>query len=994
MKIKELHIYGYGKLENISITEFQDLNVFYGENEAGKSTIMSFIHSMLFGFPTKQQNELRYEPKKGSKYGGQLVLEFAKGTATVERVKGKAVGDVTVVLADGTTGGEDLLKELLSRMDKSLYQSIFSFNIHGLQNVHQLKGEDLGKFLFSTGTLGTDRLLIAETELQKEMESRFKPNGKKPSINEKLNEIKSAHQELKKAEQENERYGVLLNEREHLEQTIQEKQNEMYRLHRKMQELEEWEKLSPIVKERRLLETQLEDLKGDLFPVDGLSRLEQLQQLLKPLEGQMKSLTERKMKVEEELRLHEPDERLLEKESDIQMVLDQGILYQQMKEEVEQWQIKRKQTLEKIEEVEEMLHLSLDEEQYLQVNTSIFMKEKTADAEKRQARLKERKRELDEQFAKEQEEMERLELQIQQLQEDLLPDAVREDKEQKLQRWKRKDLLERELHSVGDKMHLLKMNVKKEKEQLQFNRIQFLFLGVLFVMLTIWGFLQDQWGLMVIGAVGLSFSLYMLFLRKKTRQKEMEEEFHALKEEEAALQMEMKDYSASDISLLTEQLKRDQALKDQLTIFQIKWDQENTQYEKVLHAYENWEQEVREHEKYLSELGQELYLPEEIALNHIHEAFLLLSKWKELKKEERDILTQLENKETNIQSFEDRLEHLSKLLLTAPPQSVVEKAYLLKETLKREFVKKQKYEGLLGKLQDITEQLEHIKQEYEHLDTERVRLFKMAEVTSEEEYRLKGKEAEKMQQITLKMDELSKQLQLSSLHVEEMEMVDPQEEKEASQSNMNALKEEIQIHQQTLADVKHQITLLEDGGVYAELLHQYKQLQSEIDEEAKEWAKLMVAKEMLQRTVNRFKEERLPAMLKKAEEYLTFLTDGNYLRILPKTEANGFLIERKDHLLFEANELSQATTEQVYVSLRLALATTIYKKYSFPIIIDDSFVNFDHIRTSKVIDLLKNMEENQILFFTCHQHLLNHFQGKEIMQMDKLADSEKGISIQ
>ncbi|WP_019153361.1 ATP-binding protein [Robertmurraya massiliosenegalensis] len=994
MKIKELHIYGYGKLENTSVVDLQDLTVFYGENEAGKSTIMSFVHSVLFGFPTKQQNELRYEPKKGSKYGGQLVLELEEGNVTIERVKGKAIGDVTVVLADGTTGGEEKLKELLSQMDKGLYQSIFSFNIHGLQNIHQLKGEDLGRFLFSTGTVGTERLLTAEAELLKEVERRFKPNGKKPSINEKVKEIKEVHQELKRAEQENGQYGELLKQREQLEESIQANQKEMYKLQKKMQELEEWEKLLPIVKERELLQRQLEEFDGGSFPTDGLSRLNQVQQLLIPLEGQMKSLRDRKMKVEEELLLHEPNRQLLENEVEIQKVLEQMTLYHQMKEEMEQWQGKRTQTTEKIEELESMLHLSLDEEQLSQVNTSIFMKEKTASAEKKQGRLQERKQELDEQFLKEQEEMERLEHQIGQLQEELLPEGIREENEQKVQRWKRKDVLERELHSIGDKIHLLNLNVKKEKEQLQYNRLQFLFLGSLFVMLMIWGLLQDQWGLTIIGAVGVCFSAYMLFFRKKNDPKEMDVELHSLKEEEAILQNELSGYSSAEITLVTEQLKRDQALRDQLTIMQIKWEQQNAQYEKVLQAYENWEQEVKEHGRLLRQLGKELFLPEDLALNHVHEAFLLISKVKELKREERDILTQFVNKETSVKSFEESLEKLTKLFLSDMACSTDEQAFLLKEKLRKEMVKKQKHEAMKEKLQELIEQLENVKREYDHLNMEKVALFEVAQVTSEEEYRLKGKDVEKSQQIALKIEELLRHLQLSSLKIEEMKLIEPALEREETISRVQHLEEENQGLQQSLAEVKHQISLLEDGGVYGELLHKYKQLQSALDEEAKGWAKFIVAKEMLQKTVNRFKEERLPTMLKKAEQYLSFLTEENYLRILPKPEGNGFLIERKDHILFEANELSQATTEQVYVSLRLALATTIYEKYPFPIMIDDSFVNFDHVRTSKIIELVKGMRNNQILFFTCHQHLLNYFHEKEILKMDKLVSDTRTISIQ
>ena len=185
------------------------------------------------------------------------------------------------------------------------------------------------------------------------------------------------------------------------------------------------------------------------------------------------------------------------------------------------------------------------------------------------------------------------------------------------------------------------------------------------------------------------------------------------------------------------------------------------------------------------------------------------------------------------------------------------------------------------------------------------------------------------------------------------------------------------------ASLKYNIQRIEDGGTYADLLHRFKQLRSEFEDEAREWARFATAKEILQRTVNNFKKVRLPKMLHKAEEYLSFLTGGNYCRILTKQEGNGFLIESKDHLLYEANELSQATTEQIYVSLRLALAVTIYEKYKFPIIIDDSFVNFDGLRTSKVVELLKQLDGQQILFFTCHEHLLNYFQWAEVVHLSE-----------
>jgi uncharacterized protein YhaN len=188
--------------------------------------------------------------------------------------------------------------------------------------------------------------------------------------------------------------------------------------------------------------------------------------------------------------------------------------------------------------------------------------------------------------------------------------------------------------------------------------------------------------------------------------------------------------------------------------------------------------------------------------------------------------------------------------------------------------------------------------------------------------------------------------------------------------------------QEQQASIKYEIQRIEEGGLYSELLHQFKQKKYELEEDAKEWAVLNLARNILTQTIEKYKNVHLPRMLSKAEEFLSFLTDGNYQKILLQQSGPGFLIVRKDQMIFEANELSQATTEQVYVAIRLALATTLYEKYHFPIIIDDSFVNFDAKRTQKVIDLLRQLKQNQILFFTCHQHLLQFFKKDELLYLN------------
>ena len=68
MKLLELHINGFGKIHDRTISFSDGINVIYGRNEAGKSTLHTFIRGMLFGMERGRgraaRNDLysKYEP--------------------------------------------------------------------------------------------------------------------------------------------------------------------------------------------------------------------------------------------------------------------------------------------------------------------------------------------------------------------------------------------------------------------------------------------------------------------------------------------------------------------------------------------------------------------------------------------------------------------------------------------------------------------------------------------------------------------------------------------------------------------------------------------------------------------------------------------------------------------------------------------------------------------------------------------------------------------
>ncbi|UNC92388.1 AAA family ATPase [Candidatus Contubernalis alkaliaceticus] len=82
MIIRKLELNGFGKFRNKEIQLSDGLNVIYGPNEAGKSTMQKFVEGMFFGFkkPYKSRRVftyelLAYQPWEGEQYQGALEFE-------------------------------------------------------------------------------------------------------------------------------------------------------------------------------------------------------------------------------------------------------------------------------------------------------------------------------------------------------------------------------------------------------------------------------------------------------------------------------------------------------------------------------------------------------------------------------------------------------------------------------------------------------------------------------------------------------------------------------------------------------------------------------------------------------------------------------------------------------------------------------------------------------------------------------------------------------
>ena len=84
MKIKKIKINNYGNLENKEINLENNINIIYGKNESGKSTLLNYIKNIFYGISkNKNGREIsdyeKYKPWGKDDFSGKLKYELDNG---------------------------------------------------------------------------------------------------------------------------------------------------------------------------------------------------------------------------------------------------------------------------------------------------------------------------------------------------------------------------------------------------------------------------------------------------------------------------------------------------------------------------------------------------------------------------------------------------------------------------------------------------------------------------------------------------------------------------------------------------------------------------------------------------------------------------------------------------------------------------------------------------------------------------------------------------
>jgi uncharacterized protein YhaN len=209
LRLTGFDIDGFGVFHEISLKGLPPgLALFLGDNEAGKSTLLAFFRSVLFGFPDKRSKERAYPPIAGGNLGGRIgVMTRALGEVVVERRAGPHGGNVSVYFPDGTSASGEGLRAFLGGTTAELFKNVYAFSLGELQTFESLNGEAVKGALYGASA-GAGMLLLpkAQSEIDRRLEELFRPRGNKPLINGKLSQLEEIRNRLKAASALTDRY--------------------------------------------------------------------------------------------------------------------------------------------------------------------------------------------------------------------------------------------------------------------------------------------------------------------------------------------------------------------------------------------------------------------------------------------------------------------------------------------------------------------------------------------------------------------------------------------------------------------------------------------------------------------------------------------------------------------------------------------------------------------------------------------------------------------
>ena len=315
MRLEELHLDGFGHFHQRTFALADGpVTVFYGPNEAGKTTLLAFIRTILFGFPRQGRNA-HYPPLAGGSHGGRIRLSGDGGEVYILERYSAANGGRVALRAGG---GEPLdantvLSRITGQATPNLFNSVFAFSIDELQEIGALNETSVSGAIYSAGQ-GVPGLPALSRSLGERRGRIFTSGrGRAQEIPRLVNELRDIDGKLGAIEGNAGRYRDITARKLQIEEALRSCDEEQGRLNARQAEVknlkaarEDWIELTGC-------EAHLETLpRYERFPDDPIPRLEGIEERARGAGNDVNEAVEQLKLAEEAVAAIAPEEGLLE----------------------------------------------------------------------------------------------------------------------------------------------------------------------------------------------------------------------------------------------------------------------------------------------------------------------------------------------------------------------------------------------------------------------------------------------------------------------------------------------------------------------------------------------------------------------------------------------------------------------------------------------------------------------------------------------------------
>ena len=1099
MKLERIHVDRFGAWNNLDLpVDSEGLSVFYGPNEAGKTTLMRFVRGVLYGFP---------EGREGSQlWRGALQVQHESESWIIER--GGLEGTRGLVSArnadsdhDNHPDGPSLVRELVDDVSESVFGNVFAIGLYELQELATLESREVAEQIYSM-SLGLDGQQLLEQiesvrEASLELLDTQNSSGQLAELNARLEEI---DRELDAPAGVRRRHAQLCGEQNKLEDSIVELKERQAGLESQLHGHEYMESVhAPWLKVRKL-EAELSRLPNlPDFPEQGLHGLESIETEIAEIRGRRRALLDESRQLKGQAAELEYDPLFIRYSPVMQSFIDQRDWINDLQQVANETDLKADGLREQVEQRLEQLGETWTVERLAAINSSHLTSDclslragEFRTTNRRNNQLQKRYRRLNRKFHQRQELLDTLRKQLGEIR---IADAIERSREElsQLEDLSRLRIRETELNQrrIGLSNQLHRMTINPALPQWVY--AVFSALGISGGMLGLIGLFM---GLTSNGVAGFAYMCVGLvcggltFALKRHFEGEVERTMSELRSELREIELRLVETRdamkrvAPIVSKLRDQ-RSEAAASPQLDhSVQALVEAVNGLDEDSVEANVEVDREEASNTVAVSTVNSEVIAGKigptpthDVAPNgqqsraivanasRLSEADLVrqclvrlqtlekmvrVERWVETTRSElidmrlrvRDLQRDFGAVRQNWgkQLVEHGLEETVEVDAALEQRDRVARAALLLDQVNGLEADRHTSRRLFERLRKRVEELGHRLQQWECDYTEPVEVLdlweeKLIEFTAsrDEQTRLRraasscrrqaskfrsrlrllntnrsailvrggalsrDEFAERASQIELRFEVQEKVEQARhdlatvasgerSMAIVESDLEDFDDEQNSKciktlRLELDDLELDVKAAYETLDSRKQEIEDLEKDRSVAELRFDREQVLADITELAEEWFALEWTLTNLEELRLDFEKNHQPPILSRANEYLLRLSGGRYENIWTPLGKRTLCVDDRDGNTLTIENLSGGTRELLFLAIRFALIENYSEEgVELPIILDDVLVNFDHERTQAAVELLlkKTAENQQILFFTCHQHLAEMFRQRGV----------------